>query len=100
MSEGPDVAGNADPSRREPDRREQREAEAARHDLLHETIRARNTVVTAIAIATLLILVAIGYQRCTDPWWRCKRLADGDIGPSEHELRAWDELECNEWPGI
>lgn len=81
-----------------------REAEAARRDLMREAVRTRHTLLTAIAIATLLILAAVGYQRCTDPWWRCKRLVDDVTGPeaspSREQSRAWDELECDQWPGI
>jgi hypothetical protein len=88
---GPEL-GKTEPSKpsRPPPAPEDRVAEALE--------RVQTTIIRSVAIATLLILAALTYFRCSDPFWRCKDLADEGISGSEIEV--WEDLECNEWPGI
>ena len=92
MAEGPDPAGKVKPEPPPPP------SDAAR--ILDGLDRTRKTIVRSVAIATLLILSALVYMRCSDPWWRCKRLDEEASGISGSEIEVWDDLECNEWPGI
>jgi hypothetical protein len=67
--------------------------------------RSLRTIVWAIVVATLLIAGFTYYLlRISDPYWRCKRLAEEEKGfprgRSEAELRTLDDLECDRWPGI
>ena len=59
-------------------------------------------MLTAIAIATLLVLAVVVYMWWMHPFTRCQRLAAerGLPGFSDAQNDAWSDDECDKWPGI
>lgn len=99
MGEGPELGADPPPPPEPPP-----PSDAAR--IIDQITRTRVTIFRTIVVATSLILIALWYMRCTDPYWRCKRLWDANETPgsgegwSEEEDRMWNELGCEEWPGV
>ena len=98
MVEGPELGADPPPPPEPPP-----PSDTAR--IIDAVTAARNTIVRTVLVATLLILVALVYLRCSDPYFRCKRMFDdnevgGTASWTEEEFEKWDELGCSRWPGL
>ncbi len=98
MGEGPELGADPPPPPEPPP-----PSDAAR--IIDAIAAARNTIVRTVLFASLLILVALAYLRCSDPYWRCKRIFDANergavASWTEEEFETWDELGCSGWPGL